>query len=338
MILKYVVIAFAAGSLSIAGFAQTPEAKKPGERAPRVFSWTVGGDSSYLGIEAEEVTRENFARFGLSGVRGVAIEKVIEGSPAAAAGLQAGDVIVRVNGDEVTSVRKLTRLLSEIAPDHSAKIVFLRSGNERDVTATLGKRPMPKFESGNFEFKMPAITVAPDLPRGEMPQVRVFPRTPGAQGEGFTWSFGGGRQIGVGLTPLTKQLAEHFGVDGGALITNVREDSPAAKAGLKAGDIIIEVDGKAIKGDFSVGRAISEKKEGPVTLTIVRDRNRQTISVTPEPMKGGFELLEAPEGVLAPGRLELAVPPMPSSPAMPPMPAMPAPAPMNHLLVPGRVL
>ena len=71
MVLKYLVLAFAAGSLSIAGLAQTPEAKKPGERVPRVFSWTVGGDSSYLGIEAEEVTRENFAQFGLSAVRRV---------------------------------------------------------------------------------------------------------------------------------------------------------------------------------------------------------------------------------------------------------------------------
>ena len=66
-------------------------------------------------------------------------------------------------------------------------------------------------------------------------------------------------------------------------------DSPAAKAGLKAGDIIVEAEGKEVKGEGDLIRAIAEKKEGDVTLTIVRDRNRQTIRVTPEEAKDGLQ-------------------------------------------------
>jgi membrane-associated protease RseP (regulator of RpoE activity) len=66
-------------------------------------------------------------------------------------------------------------------------------------------------------------------------------------------------------------------------------DSPAAKAGLKAGDIIVEVGGKAVKNNLDLIKALNDKKDGDVMVIIVRDRNRQTVTVTPEPSKdNGF--------------------------------------------------
>lgn len=277
---------------------QTPEAKKDAERAALAF--TLGGSGGYLGVQTQEVDKDNFMKYGLSSVRGVAVEKVMENSPATAAGIQANDVIVRINNDEVTSTRKLTRLISEIAPDHQVTVTVLRGGREQQINATLGKRPTPKFGDGNFTFAMPEfkgkIMELPELkgleeklknlPKGEGPHVFTVP---GGEGKSFVWRAGEGRMIGIGVTALTKQLAEHFKVDGGVMINSVRENSPAAKAGLKAGDIIVELDGKAVKGDFDLIRGINEKKEGDVQLTIVRDGRRQMISVTPEKSKeAGF--------------------------------------------------
>ncbi len=88
-------------------------------------------------------------------------------------------------------------------------------------------------------------------------------------------------QIGVGLTPLTEQLAQYFGVDGGILINAVGDNSAASIAGLKAGDVIVEIDGVSLKGALGLVRSISEKTEGDVTLKIVRDRKVQTVGVTP---------------------------------------------------------
>ena len=82
---------------------------------------------------------------------------------------------------------------------------------------------------------------------------------------------------------LTKQLADYFGITGGkgVLVTAVTDDSPAAKAGVKAGDVITAVDGEAVDSPGDVSRVINSKKEGDVTLTIIRNKSQQTIRVTP---------------------------------------------------------
>ena len=133
-----------------AAYAQTPEPKADKGRAPQAFTWTFDRGGSYLGVETSDVTKENLSKLGLREVRGVAVEKVMDGSPAQTAGLQSGDVILKFNGEDVTSVRKLTRLISEVAPDHQARITVSRGGSERELNVTLGNRPMPKFEGGVF--------------------------------------------------------------------------------------------------------------------------------------------------------------------------------------------
>ena len=165
-----------------------------------------------------------------------------------------------------------------------------------------------------------------------MTEMPLFRRYPGDDRDVLIFGGAGGRRIGVSVTELTKQLSDHFGVSGGLLVINVREDSPAAKAGLKAGDLIVDVDGKEMKVEFDLIRAIGEKKEGSVNLTIVRDKNRQTITVTPEEVKSGFNnLFEGFEGEgLAHRQFKGVRPPAPSSP--------PSPVQLNHLFVPGRVI
>lgn len=284
-----ILIVFVLGGVVI--IAQTPAPKV--EKIERDIEVVVG-DGGYLGVQTAEVTKENFSKFGLKEVRGVAVEKVLDNSPAKQAGLQDGDVIIRFNGEEVTSYRKLTRLISETAPDHQAKLTVVRGGSERELTVTMGKRATPKFEMGNFEMSMPdgfgkvferAIPMTPgfkidNFPNGADRDLFVWR----GDGESGNFVFSSTRQIGVGISSLTKQLGDYFGVaDGkGVLINSVNENSPAAKAGLKAGDVIVEVEGKAVADAGDLLRGIAEKKEGEVTLTIIRNKNRQTVKVTPE--------------------------------------------------------
>jgi membrane-associated protease RseP (regulator of RpoE activity) len=289
----YLVIA-ALAAITVMG--QTPEAKADKEKAVRAFSFALDGDGGYLGVQTKEVTKDNYSKLGLSSVRGVAIEKVLDNSPAAAAGLKAGDVIIRFENEEITSVRKLTRMVGEVAPDLEVRIAVLRNGVQQEIMATVGKRPAAQFGNGSF------VVTAPPLARAEIEKLKDLSElkdlngtsefdVPGGKGKVFRWSTNTGRQIGVGVMLLSKQLSTHFGVDSGVLISEVRDGSPAAKAGLKAGDIIVEADGKAVKDNFDLIRAIGEKKEGDVTLTFIRDGKRQTLSVTPEAAKdNGFVL------------------------------------------------
>jgi serine protease Do len=290
------------------GYAQqttpSPESKPPGSIAA-IVPGSAGNNGStymeqleqmhqqnllfntggYLGVEPVEITKENMAKFGLTAVRGVAVEKVVENSPAQQAGVQIGDVIIAIDGEEVSSIRKLIRIISEISADHQAKLTILRNGEEREITVTLAKRPPEKFEVGTFRTGFP-------MPIGEGQIIRLpAPNLPTSDGEIFNPRSPGNvvitenadRQIGAKVIQLTKQLGEYLGVsDGkGMLITEVFENSPATKVGLKAGDIIIELDGKPITNQLQLTRALMEKKEGEVSLTIIRDKKPQTLKVTP---------------------------------------------------------
>src|SRR6266571_82039 len=278
------VIALLIGAGAIAGgivYAQESapmallDEQEPG-RVDRNFSFFLDG-GAFLGVGTEDISKENMARYGMREVRGVGVTEVVKDSPAEKAGLRKDDVILRFDGESVTSVRKLTRLVSESSPDQAVRLTISRGGSEQELTATLTKRKMNDIFSGS----MPRI-----LRGGDENGVRVFPGDnwpPSISGDGpLVWTVGGNRRIGVSTQTLTKQLADYFGVSGGALITSVTENSPAAKAGLKAGDVITAIDGEKVSSPGDIVRGLSKKETGDVSLTVVRDRNTRTVTVTPE--------------------------------------------------------
>jgi membrane-associated protease RseP (regulator of RpoE activity) len=261
--------------------------------APQSFSMFIEG-GSFLGVHAEDINRENMARYGMREARGVGITQVVKDSPAEKAGLRKDDVIVRFEGDSVTSVRKLTRLVSEVAPDQTAKLSISRGGNEQEVAVTMGKRNESINAMGDWQGfdklkgldKIEGLDRLKELERNMPPGAQVWKWDGGK--DGMVFALGNHRRIGVGTTQLTKQLADYFGVaDGqGVLITSVIDDSPAAKAGLKAGDVITAIDGEKVDGAGDLSQGINKKKDGDVTLTVIRNKSQRTITVTPKEEKG----------------------------------------------------
>jgi membrane-associated protease RseP (regulator of RpoE activity) len=103
------------------------------------------------------------------------------------------------------------------------------------------------------------------------------------KGVPFEMFIGGRTYIGVSLVGLSPELREHFGApkDSGVLVESVQEDSPADKAGIKVGDIILAVDGKDVKSSADLRTALREKKEGDsVRIEALRGRSRQTFVTT----------------------------------------------------------
>jgi serine protease Do len=273
---KYVVGLLTAIILSTAGvvLAQEPTPPPTPPEDLNTFSFFVDG-GGFLGVYGEDINRENMGRYRLSEPRGVGITQVVQDSPAAKAGLRKDDVILRLDGENVTSVRKLNRLVSEIAPDHSVRIAISRNGAEQEISATIGKR-------NNSSTVRDLMSQQPKVWKWEGP---LFDKDnfPNAKENDLTFFFGNSRRIGVSTVELTKQLADYFGITGGrgVLVTSVSEDGPAAKAGLKAGDVITAVDGEAIDSPGDISSVINRKKEGDVTLTVIRNKSQQTFRVTP---------------------------------------------------------
>jgi len=247
------------------------------EPADRSFSLFVDG-GAFLGVGTEDISKENMGRYGMREVRGVGVTQIIKDSPAEKAGLKKDDVILRFDGESVTSARKLSRLVGESSADQTVRLTISRGGAEQEVSATLSKHNMANiFGAGIRDEVLRGIGKNfPQINSGDWPQI--------SSGDGnFVFSFGGNRRIGVSTQTLTKQLADYFGAkDGGLLITSVTENSPAAKAGLKAGDVITAVDGEKVDSAGDISRVINKKQDGEVSLTILRDRSTRTVNLTPE--------------------------------------------------------
>src|ERR1043166_343777 len=281
------VIALLIGAGAIAGgiaYAQEPapgtpstmwysDEQEPGA-ATRNFSWFVDG-GAFLGGGTEDISKENMARYGMREVRGVGVTEVVKDSPAEQAGVRKDDVILRFDGESVTSVRKLTRLVSESSPDQTVRLTISRAGSEQEVSVTLAKRDF----GGLLQSKIGADVwhgVNKDFPRIEMGNLGEFGDS------NLIFAFGN-RRIGISTQTLTKQLADYFGVkDGGVLITSVSENSPAARAGPKAGDVITAIDGEKVASPGDITRALNKKETGDVSLTVIRDKSPHNVTLTPE--------------------------------------------------------
>ena len=258
----------------------------PDEPLEQNFSFFVSGDG-FLGIYAENISRENMGRYQMNQVRGVGVTRIVKDSPAEKAGLRKDDVILRIDNENITSVRKLNRIVSELAPDQSVRISVSRGGSEQEVTATIGKRSNTSFAGDFFREGMEPKEWKFEGPLRE--------RLLEDHGD-LTFMLNNSRRIGVSTMELTKQLADYFGITGGkgVLVTSVTDDGPAAKAGVRAGDVITAVDGEAIDSPGDISRVINRKKEGDVTLTVIRNKAQQTIRVTPRE-GGGSGTLGRPQ-------------------------------------------
>ena len=214
--------------VAIAGLAslKAQEAREAQE-SPEVIRIGSGG---FLGVYLEEVDDAAMDRLGLREERGALISDVSEDGPAAEAGLLKDDVIIEFNGEAVESIRELSRLVRETPAGRTVAIGVIRDGREREISVELGERPG-------------IVWLGPDVDRSQGVFIAPGDGEHGKHGEHRVFAFGGRGRLGVQLQPLGDQLAEYFGVSGGALIASVREDSPAAAAGLKAGDVITRVHG-----------------------------------------------------------------------------------------------
>ena len=249
--------------------------------------FVLDGRGAQLGVMVSDVDAK-------AATGGVKIDEVNPESAAEKAGIKAGDVVVEYDGERVRSARQFTRLVQETPEGRSVSIALLRDGKKQTVTAT----PESGHMTWNFGHFGPDVDRAMrDAERGlrefqfNLPEMREwhfdnrdYPREFNYRVPPDMTPFLGrprGR-LGVTVQPLTRDLEEYFGAkNGGALVASVSSDSAASKAGIKAGDVIVSVNGKSVRDSDDLVREL-DGINGDATIVVMRDKKELTLKATME--------------------------------------------------------
>jgi len=192
-------------------------------------------ERGFLGVRPQELDEELTAQFGTE--KGALINEVTEDSPAEKAGIKPGDVITKINATEIRDARHLLLTISKLAPDSDVTVEVLRDGKAKTLKAKLARRDED------------ALARTDNAPEGK----------------------DDGVLNGVGVGDITSELRTQLQIPArvkGAIITSIEADSPAAKQGLREGDIILELDRKPVANAEQAVK-LSEEIKGPKVLVLV---------------------------------------------------------------------
>jgi serine protease Do len=261
--------------LAVAGAAVAPTVN--GQTRARVVEpesfqvFSVGG--SRIGISVADLDTAD-----AKATAGVRIDSVEEESPAAKAGLQKGDVVVEFDGERVRSVRQFTRLVSETPAGRQVAAAVMRDGKRVSLNVTPRESSAFRgFEDDTWRALDEVREIARIAPRATPPRPPSTPRAPRPSVIEPLLRLGG-NQLGVSVNSLSDQLRDYFGVKEGVLVTSVSEDSAASKAGVKAGDVIVAINGSSIDDPSDLRERMRDVDPGQeFTLGIVRDKKSMTL-------------------------------------------------------------
>jgi membrane-associated protease RseP (regulator of RpoE activity) len=312
------VLAAAGLSMGTSRARAAEEPDRGGERRVERNHVFVFGGGAHLGVTLDDVTADDVTRLKLDEEQGAVVKSVAPDSPAAKAGLQKGDVVVRYQGETVHSAAQLARLVRETPSGRKVSIEVSRDGAEQRLTATLegGRGHHPFGEDFNFALPEPPdppdTLEPPDAPEAphppRAPHAPHAPHAPGAMGrfaipfppeldnldldmegmfppdgDAFREVFRAGRprRLGISYEELGDQLAAYFKApEGSVLVTRVDPEGSAGRAGLKAGDVILKFNGKKVEGR-ELREAVDKAEAGSeVTLTVQRDGRTSDLRVT----------------------------------------------------------
>jgi serine protease Do len=204
----------------------------------------------WLGVSIRDVAQDAAGiqqAFNYSGTTGVFVHELLENAPVAGK-LQRGDIITEMNGKPVKTVQELRNTIAATPPNSELKLKVFRGGKLQDTTIRIGEQPE-------------------NLEQVSLPGGRNRPGTPGAPRESTT------ELRGMTLSNPTEELAQKFGLSAeqrkGAVVTEVKPRSAAAKAGLRVGDVITEVAGKPVSTAKEAADAVAKQEPGKILLLYV---------------------------------------------------------------------
>lgn len=195
----------------------------------------------WLGVVIQQITPEIAEGLDIKDMKGVLVADVTAGGPAEQAGIKRGDIIVDFNGKEINEVTELTSTVAQMAPNSQADVKVLREGKETKFNVKIGKLPENVEASAEEELK---------------------------------------EELGIAAQEINPQIASRFnlGNQTGVVITDIKRGSIADQAGLKPGDVILEISRKQISSIDDYRNAVKELEKGKSALFLVK-RGENTIYI-----------------------------------------------------------
>jgi serine protease Do len=206
-------------------------------------------DRAWLGVQIQPVTAEIADSLGLKKAEGAIVAQPQADSPASKAGIAAGDVITEIDGKAIKDSRELARKVGMMAPGTKIKVTLARKGEIKTLTLTLGKMPNEQQAKADTSDEMSA---------GDSPR------------------------LGLNLAPA-KDVAGSG--DQGVAVVGVDPNGPAAERGIKTGDVILDVAGKAVANTAEVRKALSDARTAGKNTVLLRVKTAEATRFVALPIK-----------------------------------------------------
>jgi S1-C subfamily serine protease len=237
----------------------------------------------YLGIEFHDLTDDQASLLKLKSGRAVEVVMVDHDGPAGKAGLRPHDVILSMNGQAVAGAESLRKMIHDAGAGVGIALGVVRGGQQMTVTAQLADRAdveraalarmavpvAPEEEDAPVESFTESLAAAAPTPKPESFLEMMLHTTP------FT---------GLAMEAMTPQLGGFFGapVGVGLLVQTVMANSPAASAGLRAGDVVLRADGVVMKSGAEWMKHLHASRGSAIALVVLRDKHEMTVTLVPE--------------------------------------------------------
>jgi serine protease Do len=214
----------------------------------------------WLGVRIQQVSPEIAESFGLKDASGALVAGVEENGPAAKAQLRNGDIILKFNGQDVKEMKNLPRIVAETSIGKAVPVVIWRDGKEQTITATVGELP--------DDPKKAAAVTTPDKPAPAK-----------------TVELAG---LGLKLGAITSETRDKFQIgkdQKGVVITEVTPGTPAADKGLKAGDVIVEVQQEEVSSPSDVQDRVERVRKTARQTVLMLIQTSDGLRYVPLPLK-----------------------------------------------------
>ena len=290
LVLLAACMAAAPSALAWGGGGSSPAAVELSSGDQLFFLGGPGGASNrnpqgYLGVDLRDVTANQATALKLKEPRGAEIILVDHDAPAGKAGLREHDVVLQMNGQSIQGEDQIRHMLHESPPGKTIVLTISRDGQQLTVTTQMANREdverqawqklivVPEPQDATTESAPSELSTSPSA----SPSVRG--------GNSFIGSLlMNPSYTGAMLEKMSSQLADFFGVSSGAglLVRSVVANSPAALAGMRAGDVVIRASDRPVTSTNDWFKAIKNSHGHSLAIVVLRDKKEQTLTLTPD--------------------------------------------------------